>query len=196
MNAMNGPDAPILHRMPRPTDTLRAEHLVVRGAIQVLRGIAEHVQGGGRLPAEDTATVLRFLREFLLGVHFRKESEVVWPTVAMRGSERCAALVGELLRLQGEAVDLVHSLVLFWEPVDELTAAERAGFAEAVSQLGARLERMEQLEERMLFAACDACVPPDDQLEWVAQFAATEAGRVSRDQWILELRPLARRWAA
>jgi hemerythrin-like domain-containing protein len=180
--------------MQRPTDNLRADHAVTARGHAVLAAIAAQVHGGGDFPAEDCATLLRFLREFVLAVHLRKETDLVFPAVAMQADERAAAVVGELTLLQEEVTDLTHSLVLFWEPVGELTADERTGFAATVDALVARLRRMEELEETELFPACDAAVPADDQLSWLEHFACLERERGSRGTWSGRIRELADRW--
>mgnify|MGYP001175083768 CR=1 FL=1 len=182
--------------MPRHTDNLRADHSVVRLGLEVLGAIGEHVRNGGDLPAQDTATLLRFLREFLLARHFRKENEHLWPALAMRGDDAVCAAIGDLLRMQDEVTDLVHSLVMFWEPVSELTSAERQGFAEATSMLLSRMQRMRALEEELLFQACDSTVPADDKLEWGPAFVALEGGRQPRSAWAAQLQQLAASWVA
>lgn len=191
---MNGPTAPRTFRMQRPTDNLRAEHAVAVQGLESLRAIGAFVAAHGAFPAKDVATLLRFLREFLLAIHMRKEVEVVWPALAMRGDDRAAAQIGELFRLHAEVTELVHSLVLFWEPVDDLSPAERQGFANTVAALVARVRHMQRIEENVLFAACDAAVPADDQLDWVSRFAEFEAGRADRRTWARRLAPIARAW--
>ncbi len=182
--------------MPRPTDYLRAEHSVTALGIAALSAIGAHVQRGGDFPAKDVATLLRFLREFVLAVHMRKEAEVVWPAIAMRGDEGSAALVGELLRSHEAVTELVHALVLFWEPVDDLSTDERQGFADTVVALSSRVLRMQAAEEEFLFTACDAAIPADDQLEWTQRFAELEAARGGSRSWARRVADLARTWIA
>jgi hemerythrin-like domain-containing protein len=181
-------------RMQRATDDLRADHVLTTRGVRVLAAIADWVASGGEFPATDCATVLRFLREWVIAVHMRKEDEVLGPAVAMRADEDDAAIVGELMRLHEEIVELTHSLVLFWEPIGDLTPAERTGFAETVKALVARLERRQLLEEGTLFPACDACVPADDQLDWSEQFAQLEAERSNRHAWSNCIEQLAASW--
>jgi hemerythrin-like domain-containing protein len=138
--------------------------------------------------------LLRFLREFVLGVHLRKEAELIYPAVAMRADDRAAELVGEVMRLNDEIHELTHTLIVFWEPVGELTPAERAGFAETVAALAARFTRLRTMEEAELFPSCDRAVPADDQLDWVRQFAQLEHERCSRAEWQALLAPVAQRW--
>jgi len=180
--------------MERPTDHLKDDHVVAARAVRCLAEIAVRVRHGDAFPAEDTATVLRFLREWVVAVHMRKEDEVLGPAVAMRGDERSAEIVGELFRLHEEISELLHSLVLFWEPLGELTSEERAGFAATVDALVARLERRQELEEQVLFPACDRYVPADDQLHWLQEFARLEVERGTRSQWCDEIDALATRW--
>lgn len=182
--------------MQRPTDSLRADHALTSRGLEVLGTIARHVRLGGDLPAGDVAELLRFLREFLLAVHLRKESEVVCPAVAMRGDEQAAALVGDLLRMHEQVAELLQTLVLLWEPAGDLTAAEQQGFAETCSALAALVGRMQDLEERHLFPACDAAVPADDQLAWQGQFAALERDPGVASSWRTRLGILATRWSA
>lgn len=190
---LQGPLCPRL-RMHRPTDNLRADHTLNAQGLAVLVGIAEHVRSGAPFPAADCATALRFLREFVLAVHLRKEIEMVCPAVAMRGCDRVAELVGELMRLHDEVAELIHSLILFWEPTTDLTPDERAGFADTAEAVAMRLHRMQQLEESQLFPACDASVPGDDQLDWSARFLQLEQERGTRAVWARRLAPLLPRW--
>jgi len=176
--------------MQRPTDNLRADHELTTRATRVLSRIAADVRAGAPFPADDCATLLRFQREFVLAVHMRQEDDLLGPALAMRGDDRAAALVGELLRLHEEIRELSHSLVLFWEPVGELTAEERAGFADTVDALVSRQEKRHRLEETELFPAYDATIPADDQLGWMDEARAIAAGR-SAAQWRGDIRSLA-----
>jgi hypothetical protein len=129
-------------------------------------------------------------------VHLRKESEVVCPAVAMGGDERAAALVGDLVRMHDEVSDLLHTLVLFWEPVGNLTPAEQRGFADTAATLASLVTRMQEIEEGRLFPACDAAVPADDQLGWNEQFARFDRGPATKATWRTQVQLLAERWLA
>jgi len=180
--------------MHRPTDNLRADHELTTRGVRVLAAIADWVAAGDEFPASDCAAVLRFFREWVLAVHMRKEDEIIAPAVAMMADDDAAAAVGELFRLHEEIAELAHSLVMFWEPIGDLTASERSGFAETVKALVARLERRQQIEEETLFPACDQSVPGDDQLEWNDQFQQLENERGSRQDWQERIDTLAARW--
>ncbi|MEO6595783.1 MAG: hemerythrin domain-containing protein [Planctomycetota bacterium] len=182
--------------MLRPTDNLRCDHALATHGLAVLAAIARQVRHGSGFPASDIATLLRFLREFVLAVHMRKENDHVCPAVAMRGDDRSAALVGELLRMHDEAAELVHALVMFWEPVGDLTAPESLGFADTAEALEARILRIQAIEEQELFPTCDAVVPADDQLDWIAAFERLEAERCSRAVWAQRVGDLAKVWLA
>jgi hemerythrin-like domain-containing protein len=180
--------------MIRPTDSLRFDHGVVELALHVLRAVGAHVAAGGAFPADDCALLLRFLREFVIAVHMRKESSHVLPAIAMHGADHAAQLVGDALRVHGEIEELVHSLVMFWEPTAELSPAEREGFAQTVEAVVARVRRLQSAEETVLFPVCDRDVPVDDQLAWVGDFARIESGRASSRVWRERLAPLAASW--
>lgn len=156
--------------------------------------MGESVVAGGEFPAADCAVVLRFLREWVIAVHMRKEDDVLAPAIALGADENMAAVVGELLRLHEEIAELACSLVLFWEPIGDLTQSERAGFAETVHALVGRLERRLQLEEGPLFSACDATVPADDQLDWLQRFSDLERDRGSRGGWTMRIDAISSRW--
>ncbi len=180
--------------MQRATDNLRADHALTTSAMAVLRAVARQVRAGAMFPSADGAVLLRYLREFVVAVHFRKETELLGPAAAMYGDETTAALVGELMRLQDEAAELVHSLVLFWEPEGDLTEPERDGFASTVDLLAQRMNRIQELEEDRLFVTCDRVIPIDDHLGWLSDFAALERERGSCATWEPRIRLLAERW--
>lgn len=180
--------------MQRPTDNLRADHVLMARAAAVLTAIAAELRAGGAFPADDCTAVLRFHREFVLAVHMRKEHDLVYPAVAMCADEPAAERVGELLRLHEQVAELTHALVLFWEPAGELTAPERAAFAATADVLVARLREMRRIEDCELFPACNGAVPADDQLDWQESFAQLEHDRGSREQWAACIDALASRW--
>lgn len=188
---MHRPAAPLRPRMPRHTDHLRADHALVRRALAALAAIGQYSVVGGNLPAEDTAELLQFLREFLLTVHFRKESDHVWPALVMRGDDFCAGKVGDLLRLQTEVTDLVHALMLLWEPLGDLSAAEREAFHGTIEELTSRVLHMQEIEERWLLPATDAAVPHDDQIDWSAAFQSLDQ---RHDDWVASVERLSSRW--
>ena len=170
------------------------DHQVAAQGVSCLAAIAKSVQGGMVFPADDVAVALRFLREWVVAVHMHKEDDLVGPAVAMRGDERAAELVGELLRLREEIDELLHSLVLFWEPLGELTEEERVGFTSTVSALVQRLKRRQWLEERELFPACNRFVGADDQLQWLSDFQQLERQRGPCSDWTDRISALAERW--
>jgi hypothetical protein len=127
-------------------------------------------------------------------VHLHKQATVLCPLLAMRGDERLAATVGEVLRLHDEVVELSHSLVLFWEPTDDLADEERAGFADTVDAVTSRLRRLASLAERELFPACETVLPADDRIGCGEELARIDAARTSRRAWHERLAPVAARW--
>lgn len=190
---MHGHPAPIRLRMIHPLDNLRTDHVLVARACQALVAIGASIRTGARFPADDTALLVRFLRDFVVGVHMHKESTWLWPAIVMRGDDQTAVAAGEVARLHEEAVELIHSLVLFWEPGD-LSLPEQEGFLASARALQERLRRMVQIEEGTLFPACEASVPPDDLLEWVEQFVRVEQERGRAEAWANELGAVLPRW--
>jgi hemerythrin-like domain-containing protein len=175
-------------------DSLLAEHRDLRSALGILRALSRHVAAGGRFPGGDCAIVLRYLRDFLIGVHFVKEARTLLPSLAVFGRPRDVQAAGDAFRAQGQATDLVHALVLFWEPTDTLTGAERRGFVSAAGHLGRILDRSMRHEEQRLFPAL-ASIPADDRLGWRERTAAIEVGRRPAAEWRTEFAELASRWS-
>ena len=190
---MRGRSRFLTNAMQRVIDSLLAEHADMRTAVAVLEAMAAAVRAGHAFPAGDCAQLLRYFREFVVGVHFAKEGDGLLPAIAIHGDDQTAELAGTLLREQEHARGLLHSLVLFWEPVGELTPAERDGFCATAMAFAHRLGRGMELEERRLFAAAQQ-VPADDRLGWREQFAHIEAQRTSAAQWHEDLAALAQRW--
>jgi len=180
--------------MQRPTQHLIDDHEVASTGVRCLAAIAASVEAGASFPADDVATALRFLREWVLSVHIHKEDSLLAPAVAMRGDDETASLVGELMRLHDEIDELLQSLVLFWEPLGQLTSEERRGFVAAVGALVQRLQRRQILEEQHLFPACERYVGTDDQLDWLAAFGELEDERGRRSEWTQRIEQLALRW--
>jgi hemerythrin-like domain-containing protein len=180
--------------MIHPLDNLRTDHALVARACAALLGMARAVHAGTGFPAAEAALLLRFLRDFVAAVHLHKEATWLWPAIVMRGSDTEAAAAGEVARLHEEATELIHCLVLFWEP-GGLSVPEREGFLATVGALRDRVARMAEIEENTLFPACRAMVPADDLLEWVEQFARVERERGSLATWSRSLAEVLGKWA-
>jgi hemerythrin-like domain-containing protein len=180
--------------MPHPIECLRIEHRAVRTALRVLLRIADHVACDMPFPAGDCAVLLRFLREYVEGVHNRKEVDHVLPALAVHGDEATVELVGALLGQEQQSRDLLLALILFWEPVAALTAAERAGFVAAARAYASRSLLAMAVEEGRLFPLVERAVPADDRLDWATAFGTIAAGRASLQDWQPVLAQLSARW--
>lgn len=180
--------------MRSPLDILRREHALLRAALVAIERIGGHVDAGKPFPGADCATLLRFLRDFIGGIHDRKEAEVVFPAVAMYGGDDAAEQIGRLLLAQEQARELLHTLVLFWEPVDELSAAERGCFVETARAYCSHMQRMLMLEETVVFPLAETAVPGDDRLSWSEEFAAIGAERPAALALRRQLLRVSQRW--
>lgn len=176
------------------TASLRAEHDLVREALAALKALADHVERGGAFPGTDCALLLRFFRDFVSAVHCRKEAEVVLPALAVHGSDAQAELAGELLAAQEEAAQLLHALILFWEPHGNLTVEERSSFVETARHYGARLLRSAEVEDELLLPCVDHVVPADDRLDWDAAFHALGSTGPDAAAWRAQLAHVLARW--
>jgi hemerythrin-like domain-containing protein len=180
--------------MPNPIECLRNEHGACRVAFRLLLSVADHLARGLPFPADDCAVLLRFLRDYVEGVHNRKEVDHVLPALAVYGDETTVELVGLLLGQEQQSRDLLLALILFWEPVAALTPAERAGFVAAARAYASRSLDAMAVEERRLFPLAERAIPADDRLGWARAFGTIEAGRPSLQDWQPVLAQLAARW--
>lgn len=167
---------------------------MVARAVDILAAMGSAVATSTHFPTRDCATMIRFLREFVVAVHLRKEANFLLPALAMHADNRRAERVGELFRLHEEVVDLSHTLMLFWEPREELSAEERSGFAEAIAALCWRLQRLQAIEEAELFTFAEAAIPADDRLQWHEEFERIDRERGRREAWNTTLQALWARW--
>ena len=179
-----------------PFDHLRAEHRLVRRALAVLSKLATHVGLGGSFPAHDVELVVRFFKEFFQGLHQVKESESLYPAVALHGNDREAELAGRLLRDHADSVNILHSLALFGEPSSELADVEQTGFADAARTFAGRLSRLVNEEETVLFPIAEGCVPADDQLTMLEVFHELDSGFAPTTSWDAELQGLEATWGS
>jgi hemerythrin-like domain-containing protein len=158
--------------------------------VRVLGALAARVATGDSIPAADVGSILGFFRDFVEGVHHRKEAEVLYPAALLLGGDTGAEAIGRLVADHDESKMLLHSLWLFWEP-NGLRAAERAAFAELARVYASRLGRHMDEEEERLFPIARR-IPPDDQLRLVDEFAALGAGARSTEHWEREVGRLER----
>ena len=180
--------------MASPIDVLENEHSLVRQGLSVLERIAGHADTGMPFPAADTAILLRFFNEFVEAVHHCKEARHLLPAVASRAGDATVEAAGILIIEHDETRELLHSLMMFWEPVDDLTPAERQGFAETARTYARRMQRHMEIEEGSLFRAARRLIPPDDLLALDASFGHVDE-RSSSARWRAKLVDLRSRWS-
>jgi hemerythrin-like domain-containing protein len=160
---------------PDPRDDLaqhlREDHRLILDALQLLESLAERIGLGYRFPAEATAVVLRFFREYVERVHHDREATWLYPQALALGTDADVALVGELAREHDDTKLLLHTLTLLWEPEVDLTTDEREQFATIAKTYAARLRRHVEQEDRhllpLLAGRCDdAHVEERGRSEW------------------------------
>jgi hemerythrin-like domain-containing protein len=173
-------------------NSLHAEHRDLRRALEVLRAMRHHVASGLPFPDRDCAALLRYLREFVVGVHFVKEAWIL-RALAIFGRPGEVRAAGEVLRSQEVTRDLLHALVLFWEPTETLTPAERRGFVRIAGAVDRGLVRGMLIEERQVFPAL-GLIPLEDRPGWSESTAAIETWRRAAADWRSELAELKQRW--
>jgi hemerythrin-like domain-containing protein len=175
------------------TDSLRRDHDLIRRMLVVLGAIADRTAAGLPFPSAAAATVLEFLREFAEHHHHRKESDLLFPALALhQSSDEAAERVGEVLRDHDETRELLYTLTLFWEPSGLLTAAERVGFAEVARTYRQRLLRHLDAEESSIFPLADALLPDEEQWDVARQLESRDYGAGRAAAWQVELAALER----
>lgn len=179
--------------MPRPLQQLRDEHALTRRAVDVLCTVAARAASGSFATA-DTATLIRFFHEFVEGVHHAKEADHLFPAVALHGDDAAAEAAGLMYGEHDETRELLHSLMMFWEPIDDLSAAEREGFARTATTYAQRLGRHMEIEEQRLFRSAERLVPADDLLTLAEEFSHLDRTRRGARHWRPIIDELAARW--
>jgi len=182
--------------MPTPLDQLREEHDLARRALGVLKRVAEHVACGDPFPTTDTATLLRFFHEFVEGVHHAKEADHLFPALALHSDDTVAEAVGLLFGEHDDTRGLLHSLMMFWEPVDDLVPAERDGFAQTARTYAQRLDRHMEIEEQALFGPARHSIPADDRITLMERFEELDRERRGARYWRPIVAELETRWSA
>lgn len=180
--------------MPRPIHDLEREHALVRSALHVLQRVASHLEAGLPFPGRDVAVLLRFFREFVEGVHHRKEVRILFPAAVMSGGDAEATCAGLVARSHEDARALLHALTLFWEPEGDLLENERRVFAETCRAYALCLLRCMETEEEQLFRGIRHALPPDEVLALARDFAEIDSQRDGSRAWRAELRRLERTW--
>lgn len=188
--------ATVRRTRPTPLEDLEREHSLVRRALEVLERIAGHVEADLPFPADDVVVLLRFFREFVEGVHHRKETEVLYPAAVMVGGDACAECAGLLVRSHEDTRALLHSLILFWEPEGGLLEVERRGFVVTCRAYAMRLLRHMETEEEQLFRTIRQGMPPDDQMVMAMEFARMDRAGAAGRKWLAAVQELERYWRA
>ncbi len=158
--------------------------------LAVLESVAEQVRGGCQFPADDVAVMLTYFREYFERVHHARESEVLYPAMAMLGQDQVAEVVGLLIADHDDNKMLLYSLTLFWEPGD-LLEDERSGFADLVSTYAKRMAASMDTEERELFPAADQ-LPDGERDQIAARFERIGVGRRPMQYWVTQAQRLER----
>ena len=174
-------------------DSLRAEHEDLRLALRTLVAIAVRLASGTEPLVADAAIVLRYLREFVVGVHFAKEAATLLKGLSWHGNDEQVHAVGRILRAQAQALALLQGLILFREPA-ALTQEERDWFLDTSCALADCLEEGMRIEEATVFPVAGR-IPADDRLAWPAICAtAGHGGTRPAAAWHEDLTAVAARW--
>ena len=171
---------------------LRREHNDLRLALRLLLAITAGERSLASQQAADCTFLLRYLREFVFGVHVVTETHTVLQGVVAHGEQDAVKCAGEVLRQIANARSLLHSLSFLWQPASDLEPEERQSLAAVAHALALVLQRCMQTEEEELFAAA-AAVPADARLEWAATAGADRSSRTAAD-WRRDLAAIAVRW--
>jgi hemerythrin-like domain-containing protein len=162
-------------------EDLRCEHEDQRLALRLLLTITANGGSLGPQQATDCTFLMRYLREFVFGVHVVTETQTVLQGIVAHGDQAAVECAGEVLREIANARNLLHSLSFLWLPGGELDPEERQSLAAVAHALALVLQRCMQTEEEQLFVAA-AAVPADTRLDWAAATAgADRSGRTAAD---------------
>lgn len=158
--------------VPVTLSVIRDEHQALSALLQSLAMLVRQGPGddAGRF-FESVRAMLFYIDEFPERIHHPKESESLFPRVALRSPQTCSAIARlDQDHHRGEAAvrELQH-LLLAWELLGE---GRRAAFTEALARyVGFYLEHM-RIEEREILPAAEATLTAQDWSELDLDFGA------------------------
>lgn len=151
--------------MPTPTDTLRAEHVLILEALDLLETAARRRDGEAVLPQSWWQGIVSWLRDFADRVHHAKEENGLFPAMEKAGVPSAGGPVGVMLHehVQGRAL------------IATMADGDPAGRAVAARSYVALLRAHIDKENGILFPLADAVIDPPAMAALRADFDRTQA---------------------
>ncbi|MDO8689506.1 MAG: hemerythrin domain-containing protein [Dehalococcoidia bacterium] len=174
--------------MPRPTEILKSEHLVIKRMLDVLSIAADKLDKGQEVDPYVFDRSLDFIRQFADYSHHGKEEDVFFAAVEAAGMPRDAGPVGVMLEEHDEGRKAVRKMA-------EGLAKYRAGDTSAIPGLvrGARdyvyvLRNHIPKEDDILYPMGDEMISVQAQAKMAQQFEQVQKDRMGdRQQYYLQM---------
>ena len=180
----------------RATEILMAEHRIIESALHALEDAARRLHKGADVPSNFFLDAAEFIRGYADGVHHYKEEGVLFKAMVARGFSEEHGPVGVMLSEHAQArhyTQELHAAALRLNAGDTNARSSVVDNALAYVQL---LRQHIQKEDRILYVMAEQVIPPDEQDQMEADFAAVESekyGTDTREKYEALARDLARR---
>ncbi len=157
-----------------PTAELSHEHQAILRMIRILGKMADHLEAGHLVPAEDMERSVEFLRVFADKCHHAKEEDLLFPEMEKVGVQREGGPIGVMLAEHVEGRRHVAGMAAALEGIRKGESGVAAALAAAARSYGALLTQHIFKEDRVLYPMADARFSADQQMMLEARFADVE----------------------
>lgn len=158
----------------RPTEGLTEDHKVILRMCRVLGSMANRIEDGADVAAEDMKKVVVFIRSFADSCHHGKEEELLYPRAGERGVPIDGGPIQVMLIEHDQGRESTRGMA-------EAAGRVEAGEAEAALVFAGNARSYADLlvphidkEDNILYPMCDEVLSEADQQDLEAKFGAVE----------------------
>ena len=160
--------------MPSVTAILRDEQVTIVRTLEATEDLAQRIEGGESVRAEDLAEMTGCLCRVAERGHLDREEAVLFPRLEQKGLSREEGPIGIMLaqhRQAHELLDLMESAALDYGRGSPAAAARWAQLARIYM---AMLRFQIEIENKVLFLMADSMLSPAEQAELAAALSPPE----------------------
>jgi hemerythrin-like domain-containing protein len=158
----------------KPTEELSKEHEAILSMIGILARIADRLQTGAPVDADDLDGAVGFLRVFADKCHHAKEEGLLFPAMEIAGIPRERGPIGVMLAEHLEGRRQVEAMAKAVPGIRRGDEHAAAAFAAAARSYGDILAQHIAKEDRVLYPMADARLTGAQQAELEKGFAEVE----------------------
>ena len=164
------------------TDVLVSEHRSIQMKMVVMEGVCNRLEAGEAVSPQELDEFLRFITDYVDGVHHGKEETYLFPALLAGGMPRSGGLVNQMV------TDHRCGETTFEEMKQAVTDYKADGngagarFAESARVYIGQIRKHIDTENNMVFPLIDSMIEADRQRKILAQFDRLESERLSPEQ--------------